>query len=109
MAVVIVFDVDSFEQTIGAAAQPVLVDIWGDDCVKCARLAPVMDEIAAEQAGRLVVGKYKASGPDDPLAMRYQLRGIPTLLLFRDGELVLRMSDAPPKAVILDALKPHLN
>lgn len=108
MTLVIVFDVHSLDQTL-QQTQPVLVDIWGDDCIKCERLAPVIDEIAAEQGGRLVVGKYKASGPDDPIAARYQIRGIPTLLLFRNGEVILRMSDYQPKATILEALKPYLN
>lgn len=75
----------SFEQDVIKAADPVLVDYWADWCGPCKMIAPVLDEIAGEYQGRLRVAKLNIDqNPDTP--PRYGIRGIPTLMLFKQGE-----------------------
>jgi thioredoxin 1 len=76
---------DSFEDEVLKSGEPVLVDYWAEWCGPCKMIAPVLDEIAEEFAGRLKVGKLNIDdNPNTP--PRYGIRGIPTLMLFKDGE-----------------------
>ena len=75
----------NFEAEVLKSTQPVLVDFWAEWCGPCKMLAPVLDEIAGEQAGRVKVGKVNID--DNPeLASRFAIRAIPTLLYFAGGE-----------------------
>lgn len=77
----------NFDQAVIKAGKPVLVDFWAEWCAPCRRLAPAVDALAAEMAGRVVVGKMNVDeNPEVPF--RYSIRGIPTLLLFKGGEIV---------------------
>lgn len=76
---------DSFEQEILQASKPVLVDYWADWCGPCKMIASVLDEIADEYEGRVRIAKLNIDdNPNTP--PRYGIRGIPTLMLFKEGE-----------------------
>ncbi|MBD3671569.1 MAG: thioredoxin TrxA [Gammaproteobacteria bacterium] len=76
---------DSFEAEVLGADAPVLVDYWADWCGPCKMIAPILDEISSEYAGRLKVAKLNIDeNPGTP--PKYGIRGIPTLMLFKNGE-----------------------
>lgn len=87
------------------SGKPVVIDFWATWCVPCKRLAPVIDELAAEYEGRILIGKYNVEDGND-LTTEYGIRNIPTLLFFKDGKPVgERMVGAQPKAEIEARLK----
>ena len=98
----------SFEQDVLRSAQPVLVDFWADWCQPCKRIAPILEELADEQAERLKIAKLDVDQYPDT-AQRYGVMSIPTLLLFKNGQPVERLVGYMPKDQLVRRLSPHLS
>jgi len=76
---------DSFEENVIKSSTPVLVDYWAEWCGPCKSIAPILEEIAQEYEGKLIVAKLNIDDNTNT-APKYGIRGIPTLMLFKDGE-----------------------
>ncbi len=104
------FEVNSgdFQSNVLDSEKPVLVDFWAEWCGPCKMIAPIVEELAKEYDGKMRVAKLDADANPDVL-MRYGIMGIPTLILFKGGQPVERVTGFKPKAEIVKKLTPHLS
>jgi len=94
---------ESFDADVLKATGPVLVDFWAEWCGPCKQIAPALEQIAEELAGKVTVAKLNIEdSPTTP--SRYGVRGIPTMMLFRDGQMASMKVGAMPKQKILEWL-----
>lgn len=95
---------DTFEDEVINSELPVLVDFWADWCAPCKMVAPVVEDLAGEFEGKVKVGKLDVDS-SPKTAQKYGIRGIPAMLIFKDGEPVDQIVGAVPKAVLKQRLE----
>jgi thioredoxin 1 len=98
---------ENFEDEIMRSDVPVLVDFWAEWCMPCKMIAPLLDELAGDYAGKLKIGKLDVDSQGE-LAMKFSVQSIPTLILFKNGEEVGRKVGAVPKPAIEELFKDHV-
>ncbi len=108
MAEPIIVTDDTFETEVVKSTTPVLVDFWATWCMPCRMIAPTVEEVATEYASKLKVAKLDVD--ENPrTASQFGVMSIPTLMLFKNGEIVERLVGAMPKQRLIDKIKPHLD
>ena len=100
----VTIDEANFDTEVVKSTQPVLVDFWAEWCGPCKMIAPILDEIAKEKAGSVKVGKVNVD-QNQSLSARYNIRAIPTLLLFNDGQLRDQITGMTSKKDLLSRLE----
>jgi thioredoxin 1 len=103
----LIFTDEGFDQEVLGSDVPVLVDFWAEWCGPCRMMAPTVDAVADAYAGRLKVGKLNVD-QNGGTAMRYNIRGIPTLLLFKGGKVVEQRVGAVGRSEVEKMISPHL-
>ena len=97
----------AFEATVLKSSLPVIVDFWAPWCGPCKMVAPILDKIAKEKAGKLIVAKVNTDENPD-WATRYGVQGIPTMLLISNGKIVHRQVGALPEPLLVDVINQFL-
>ena len=98
---------DEFDGAIAAGGKPVLVDFWAEWCGPCKQIGPILDDIAKEMGDKLTVAKVNIDqNPESP--QRFGVRGIPTMILFKDGKAVATKVGSLPKSQLLEWLNSHV-
>ena len=97
----------SFQDTVLKSDKPVLVDFWAVWCGPCRTLGPIIEEVASDFEGKAVVGKVDVDNNQE-ISMQYGIRNIPTVLIFKKGEVVDKLVGVAPKEVIAEKLSAHL-
>ncbi len=101
------FTDDNFDTNVLQASTPVLVDFWAEWCGPCRALGPTIDALAGDYAGRVSVGKLNVD--ENPgITVKYMVRGIPTVMLFKGGQVVEQIVGLADKAEFKKALDKHL-
>jgi thioredoxin 1 len=104
---IITLTTSTFDEMIASADTPVVVDFWAEWCGPCKMIAPILSEIATEQSGKVTIAKLNVDENPD-LAMRFNVMSIPTLLVFRNGEVAKRLVGAKGKGQLLQELDEFL-
>ncbi len=98
---------NNFEQEIANSKSPILVDFWAPWCGPCKQLGPIVDELAKDMGDKITV--YKCNIDENPeTPSKYAVRGIPTLMIFKDGKLVNSKVGSLPKSALYEWVKNNL-
>ena len=97
----------TFDEVVRSSDKPLLVDFWAEWCGPCKMIAPILEELAEEQTEKFVIGKLDVDA-NVATATKYSVMSIPTLLLFKDGEVVARLVGAKPKGALLQEITANL-
>ena len=97
----------TFDENVKGSDVPVLVDFWAEWCGPCKMITPVLEEIAAEHAGKVRIAKLNIDDNLD-VTRRFDVMSIPTLILFKDGEPQVRVIGAKPKGALLEDISAYL-
>ena len=98
----------TFDEVVGAASEPVLVDFWAEWCGPCKMIAPILDEVAGSYGDKLQVAKMNVD-ENREIPAKFGIRGIPTLMLFKDGQLAATKVGAMSKAQLTAFLDQQLS
>ena len=97
----------TFDEVIGSADKPILVDFSAEWCGPCKLIAPILEEFSVEQSDKFTIGKLDVDA-NVATATRYSVMSIPTLLLFKDGQVAARLVGAKPKGALLQEITRNL-
>ena len=107
MASEVTITTENFESEVMNSEVPVLIDFWAEWCAPCKMVAPVLEELSEEYAGKLKIGKLDVDSNGE-LAMKFSVQSIPTLMLFKNGEEVGRKVGAVPKPAIVELFRAQI-
>ncbi len=98
----------TFDEQIGSAETPVVVDFWAEWCGPCKMIAPVLEDLAGQQAGKITIAKLNVDENPD-VTRRFDVMSIPTLLVFVDGDVKKRLVGAKGKGALLEELSEFIS
>jgi len=98
---------DTFDEVLAGSTEPILVDFWAEWCGPCKLIAPILEEIATEHEGKIRIAKLDVDA-NLTVARRFEVMSIPTLILFQDGDVKLRLVGAKGKNQLVQELQAFL-